>query len=63
MARPKQTVPSVHKHIRIPEDLAVRMEAELFSELEGKIPQGAQGEFIAGLIREYYRKKDAGEVV
>lgn len=58
MARPKQTVASVHKHLRLPEDLVLRMEADLFSEVEGKIPQGAQGVFIAELLREHYRKVD-----
>lgn len=54
MARPKKTLVTVSKNIRIPEDLAARLELELFSNLEGKIPYGAQHEFFTKLLREYF---------
>lgn len=59
MARPKKTLATVSKNIRIPEDLAARMELELYSELEGKIPYGAQHEFFTKLLREYFEKPQA----
>lgn len=58
MAKPKNAVPTVEKKIQIPMDLVTRMELELYSELEGKIPYGAQSEFINRLIREHYHQKD-----
>ena len=58
MARPKKTVRTVFKNIGIPEDLAEKVKAELHSELEGKVPFGAQQEFYTKLLREYFDGAD-----
>ena len=60
MAKPKKVIPTVEKKVSIPMDLCVRMETTLYSELEGRIPYGAQSEFIVGLIRSHYQSIDAG---
>jgi hypothetical protein len=60
MARPKKLIRTVYKNIAIPEDLAAKMELELYSEVEGKIPFGAQQEFFTGLLREYFNKQSGG---
>jgi hypothetical protein len=60
MARPKKLIRTVYKNIAIPEDLAAKMELELYSEVEGKIPFGAQQEFFTGLLREYFNKQAGG---
>jgi hypothetical protein len=54
MARPKKTIRTIYKNIGIPEDLAAKMELELYSEVEGKIPFGAQQEFLTKLLRAYF---------
>lgn len=54
MARPKKTVRTIYKNIGLPEDLVARMELELFSEMEGRIPFGAQQEFFTKLLRDYF---------
>jgi hypothetical protein len=54
MARPKKILRTIQKNIGIPEDLAARLELELYSEIEGKIPFGAQQEFFTKLLREYF---------
>jgi hypothetical protein len=54
MARPKKLIRTVYKNIAIPEDLAAKVELELYSEVEGKIPFGAQQEFFSRLLRAYF---------
>ena len=54
MARPKKTVPTVYKNIGIPQDLADKVELELYSEVEGRVPFGAQQEFYTNLLRWYF---------
>ena len=54
LARPKKTVRTVFKNIGIPEDLAKAVEAELYSEIEGKVPFGAQQAFYTKLLREHF---------
>jgi len=58
MARPRKTIRTVYTNIGIPEDLAARVQLELYSELEGKIPFGAQQEFYTKLLREYFERKE-----
>jgi len=60
MARPKKTVPTVFKKIGIPEDLAERLELELYSEVEGKVPFGAMQEFFTALLRKHFEAQAAG---
>jgi hypothetical protein len=57
MARPTKTIRTIFKNIGIPEDLVARMELELYSEIEGRIPFGAQQEFFTKLLREYFDGK------
>lgn len=54
MARPTKTIRTVYKNIGLPEDLVAKMELELFSEVEGKIPFGAQQAFFTHLLKEYF---------
>lgn len=54
MPRIKQVTPSIDKHIHLPAELVARVELELFSELEGKVPFGAWQQFITKLIKEHF---------
>lgn len=58
MARPKNIIPTIEKKLQIAADLCARMELELYSDIEEKIPYGAQSELINSLIREYYKEVD-----
>ena len=62
MARPKKTIRTIFKTIGLPEDLVARLELDLFSELEGRVPLGAQQEFFTKLIREHYVKLDTARM-
>jgi hypothetical protein len=55
MARPKNTLKTVYFNVGLPEDLAVKVKLELYSELEGKIPFGASQEFFTGLVRSHFK--------
>lgn len=59
MARPKRLMRPVRKNLAVPEDIAARVDLELFSELENRVPHGAWSKFVTELIREHYRRKDA----
>ena len=50
MARPRKTDRPLEKNISLPQSLVVRVELELFSELEGKVPFGAWQRYIVRLI-------------
>lgn len=58
MAKPKNVIPTVEKKLQIASDLCVRMELELFSDLEGKIPYGEQSKLVNQLLRKHFEKLD-----
>lgn len=60
MARPRTTIRRISKNISLPEDLVARMELELYSEVEGRIPVGAQSDLIERLLREHFKSQDQG---
>ena len=50
MARPKRTDRPQEKNISLPSSLVARVDLELFSELEGRVPFGAWQRYIKELI-------------
>ncbi len=59
MSRPKGLVRRMSKNISLPEDIVARMELELYSEVDGRIPIGAQSQLIEQLLRKHYAQQDA----
>lgn len=59
MARPKKTDRPIEKNISLPQSIVARVELELFSELEGKVPFGAWQRYIVGLIEADMQRKEA----
>ena len=53
----------VEKNISLPEDLVARVDLELFSELEGKVPFGAWQRYVEGLIRADLERRAQGKEV
>ncbi len=51
MARRKNVVPSIEKTVNIRRDLVTKVDLELMSAVDGKVPFGAWKEYIEGLIR------------
>ena len=61
MGRAKKTDRPIEKNISLPQSIVVRVELELFSALEGKVPFGAWQKYIGGLIQaDLARKEKAG---
>ncbi len=56
MARPKQTTPSAFRNIALPQELADKLDIELFSEFEGRVPIGAYKTFFSNLIVQYFEQ-------
>lgn len=57
MARPRKAIRPVEKRISIDEDLVARVELELWSDLEGKVPFGSWSQYINRLIRQDLQHK------
>ncbi len=51
MPRPRNPQPRTFLELSIPADLRARLDLYLYSEVEGRIPQGAYVNFILPLIR------------
>jgi len=58
MANRKNIIPTVFKGISIPKPLADRVDLELWSVLEGRVPQGAYQAFYVQLLVDYFSRKD-----
>jgi hypothetical protein len=53
MPRPKNAIPSVEKKISIPSDIVARVDLELWSVVEGKVPHGAWSQLLTTLLRAH----------
>jgi hypothetical protein len=56
MARPKKIDRPVEKRVMLAESLVARVELELYSDLEGKVPFAAWQKFLTELIEERLAK-------
>lgn len=54
MPRPKSATPRVDKKLTLSSDVVARVELELFSDLEGRVPYGAWATFVEGLIMQHF---------
>lgn len=61
MARPKKVIPSVEKNISLPQDLVLRVDLELHSDLEGRVPHGAWARYVSALIIADLARKAGGQ--
>ncbi len=59
MPRPRNVTRTVFKNIGLREDLAARLELELYSEAERRIPLGAQQRLFNQLLEEHFKRADA----
>ena len=58
MPRPRSIIPKRSWLVRLPDDLSVRVLADLYSPAEGCIPYGKFSGFIEQCIREHYARLD-----
>lgn len=57
MPRPKKVDRPVEFKFYLPSSISMKLEIELFSEVEGKVPFGARNELIIRLISEWLQKR------
>lgn len=58
MARTKSTIPAISKHFMLPLPIVTRMETELYSEVEQRIPLGAQAALLTSLLEKHFAEVD-----
>lgn len=59
MPRPRKAVRPVEKSISLPEDLVVKVDLLLWSDLEGKVPMGAWAKYVEGLVAADLQRREA----
>lgn len=59
MARPRKAIRPIEKNISLPQDVVARVDLELYSEIDGKVPFGAWQKFIERLVRAELARLDA----
>jgi hypothetical protein len=58
MPRKAALVPNKHLHTTIPAELAAKLDLFLWSEVEGRVPQGAYQGFVVQAIREFFTLRE-----
>lgn len=58
MPRPILTERTVYRNVALPESLAGRLDLELFSEVEGRVPFGAYKKFFGELLEKHFAMQD-----
>ena len=58
MPRPKRAAHYITKEISLPAALALQVDAELFSELEGKVPFAAWQKLLVQLLGEWLLRQE-----
>jgi hypothetical protein len=56
--RPKKAVPPVSKNIMLPVDIVARVEIQLYSMAEERVPFGAWQNLLVGLLLEWLRERE-----
>lgn len=54
MPRPRAIIPKRGLHTTIPADLSIQLDTYLWSDLEGRVPQGAVQTLLITLLREFF---------
>jgi hypothetical protein len=58
MPKPKNPIPSIQKNLSLPLDLVAKVDLELYSPLEGRVPHSAWARYVSQLIREDLRRRE-----
>jgi hypothetical protein len=57
MGRLKKVDRTVHKKIGIPESVVTKVDLELFSELQGRVPISAYADLVTELLKKWLREE------
>lgn len=56
MPRPPKAIKPIEKNISLPTDVVARIDLELFSDVQGRVPHGAWSRLVESLLREHIKK-------
>ena len=59
MPRPRNTIRTINVHLLLPETLVSRIYAQLLSDVEGRVPYGAQQSFFVRAAEDLLDKLEA----
>ena len=57
MPRPRKVIRPIQKNVALPEDLVGKVELELYSEVEERVPFGAWQSLITELLQAWLRQR------
>ena len=60
MPKPAKVIRPVQKNLSLPGDTVARVEVELFSPLQSRVPHGAWAELVNQLLLEWLEKREGG---
>jgi hypothetical protein len=63
MPKPKRVIRPVEKKISIPEDIVLRIDLELYSGLEQRVPHGAWSKLVTSLLAAHIVRLDSNREV
>lgn len=53
MARHKNPIPPASKNLQLPSDIVAKIDLELWSDLEGRVPHGAWSRLVTQLLQQH----------
>lgn len=59
MPRPPKAIKSIAKEISLPPDIVARVDLQLYSELEGRVPHGAWQKLLTQLLTQWLDRAEA----
>ena len=57
MGRKPKIIKPVQLCLKLPQDLLLKLQLHLYSEVEGRVPQGSYQEFFTELLQDYFAEK------
>jgi hypothetical protein len=57
MPRPPRIDRPVHKNVNIPESVATKVDLELYSAIEERVPHGAWSSLLTELLNDWLKKR------
>lgn len=57
MPKPAKIIRPVHKNLSLPEDLVAKVELELYSDVEQRVPMGAWQRLVSELLTDWLQKR------
>lgn len=63
MPQPKKVIRTRFLRVGIPEDVLAKVDMELYSELEGRVPLGSYQKLITPMLEEWLQERATGKAI